>query len=171
MASTWTAPQTWAYEQVVDEADTDADFTANIDFLHNPPSVCAYQAGAEITVATATSDVALTMDTDDWDNDTLHSLVSNTERLTATQTGHYIICGRVRISNVAGGYRRLSIKLNGSTIITRTSITKVSGTNDYLSLCVDYPLTATDYVVMELYQTSGNDVTVKPLFSMTLVGV
>ena len=103
-------------------------------------------AAISLTSGTAT---ILTMDSERWDTDSIHSTSSNTGRLTATTAGKYQISGHVEfaLSEVAG-LRRIQIRLNGSTLIA-TQDCEARPLGDVAVSCsisTHYNLAATDYV-------------------------
>jgi hypothetical protein len=118
------------------------------------PAVRAYN-NANQSIANATT-TDLTFNSERFDTDTMHSTVSNTERLTATTAGVYCIFANMGFASNTVGYRVIDLKLNGSTIICRVKKTPTSaiGEADFVASCV-YELDAADYVTCNVYQTSG----------------
>lgn len=127
---------------------------------------------------TSGADTALTFDTERYDTDTIHSTSSNTGRLTATTAGKYTISGTAAFAANATGARGLGIRLNGTTFIALARVPAVAGGTDITSLTVttDYNLSATDYVELIGYQTSGGSLNVlaggnySPEFMMDRIG-
>lgn len=127
---------------------------------------------------TSGADTALTFDSERYDTDTIHSTSSNTGRLTATTAGKYHISGTVAFAANGTGARGLGIKLNGSTFIALVRLPAVAGGSDITALTIDteYDLSATNYVELIAYQTSGGSLNVSaggnysPEFMMTKIG-
>lgn len=123
---------------------------------YNDYSARAYNTAAiALTSGTAT---LLTLDSERWDTDTIHSTSSQTSRLTATTAGKYQMTGHVEFAgNTGAGLRRLEILLNGSTVIASedcaVSDTSDPATTTRCSLATHYNLAATDYVELRARQT------------------
>ena len=101
----------------------------------------------------------ITLDSERWDTDTIHSTSSNTSRLTATTAGKYQITGHAEFaSNVNAGRRRLEILLNGATVIASEDCPFNTATpSDAVrcSITTHYNLSATDYVELRANQTAS----------------
>ena len=113
-------------------------------------------ANISITSGSAT---IITLNSERFDTDTIHSTSSNTGRLTATSAGKYQITGHIEMANSLTadefGYIRLEILLNGSTVIasedTRPNI--ADGVTTRVSISTYYDLSATDFVELRITQT------------------
>lgn len=101
------------------------------------------------------ADTPLTFGSERWDTDNIHSTTVNTNRLTATTAGKYLIAGHVQFANNSTGFRFIYIRLNGSTTIAATTSGSSPVNNMYLSIAVHYNLAATDYVELLAFQNSG----------------
>lgn len=120
----------------------------------------------------------LTFDSEEHDDNTLHSVALNTSRLTAQVAGTYVITGHVQWALDSFGHR-VSILKNGLTYLARASLNYVLGSEDarvrYMGITTIAKLAATDYVQIEVYHNSGKQVNVEaaagwsPYFSMTRV--
>lgn len=103
----------------------------------------------------------LAFDTEVWDNDSIHSNVTNNSRLTCVTPGKYHIVGNVRYTaGAATGRVELQILLNGNLVMQdgRPSIASVDngiGIGTYLDLV------ATDYVQLRVSNSSGANITVE----------
>lgn len=140
-------------------------------------SARAYNSGAfALTSGTA---AVITLDSERWDTDTIHSTSSNTSRLTATTAGKYHITGHVEFAATgASGQRRLEIYLNGATVIASqdcddspfdpSQTVRCSVTTHYNLAAADYvELRATQRAVSSLnINASGN---YSPEFEMVKV--
>jgi hypothetical protein len=114
-----------------------------------------YNSG-NITVATGGWHT-LTFDSERYDTDTIHSTVVNTERLTATTPGTYIIVGNVEWASDATGDRGMRIYLNNTTVIGNLWQNPADSAPTRHCLTTIYQLSATEYVELEVYQsTAGN---------------
>ena len=61
--------------------------------------------------------VAVTFDSERYDNDTMHSVVSATDRITFTTAGKYILTAHIEWVSNATGYREMAIDDNGTIVI------------------------------------------------------
>lgn len=121
---------------------------------------------------------ALSFDTERFDTDTIHSTVTNTNRLTATTAGKYIIVANVEVSAHATGQRFLRIRLNGTTVLcdSGSDANSQSGQTWRRTASAIYEMAATDYVEMLIYQNSGGTLSatsvgnLSPEFMMHRIG-
>jgi hypothetical protein len=139
------------------------------------PAVRAYNSAV---VATTDSTLTpITLDSERFDTDTIHSTSSFTERLTCHTAGIYFIWGNVGYATSSVGYRQTSIRLNGaSTIIARTTSNGIASVATEHTVSTLYSLAVNDYVGLYAYQTSGGALNVTqsvqftPEFGMVRVG-
>ena len=115
--------------------------------------------------------VALTFDTETYDTDELHSLVTNTGRITipANADGIYLIGGNVEFNSALGaGHAEfgIEIRLNGATVICR-EFANPNRTGSDISIDIDGPylLAATDYIELLAYTEKDLDVQATPVYS------
>lgn len=138
------------------------------------PSVRVYNSAA-ISIPNATATV-LTFDTERYDNDAIHSIVTNTSRLTCVTAGRYVISGSVEFAAGAGTYRIVEVLLNGTTVISAVRFTPTSSGVTRLSITTQYNLAATDYVELRVQHDVGSAINVNasgnysPEFAMALLG-
>ena len=110
---------------------------------------------ANISIATSGTSQALTFNSERYDTDSIHDIGSNTSRLTIPSDGTYLITAHVQFGASATGARGLGIRLGGSTNIAwHTQPAAASGTT-IVSLSTVYQFTATQYVELMAFQTSG----------------
>jgi hypothetical protein len=139
-------------------------------------AVRAYNSAA-ITVPSATPTI-LTFDSERRDDGGLHSMASNTSRLTAPVAGWYSIFATLTFQFNATGFRAANIKLNGTTIISGLEFPAISTSTEgtLLAPATLYYLNANDYVEISCYQDSGVSLNVSvlanysPEFGMIKVG-
>lgn len=117
----------------------------------------AFNSGAQ-AITSGTSAV-ITLDSERWDTDTIHSTSSNTSRLTATTAGRYQITGHIEWAapTVGGtnGQRLLEILLNGATVLAAQDCGFAGQNPTRASPCTcstHYNLAATDYVELRVTQ-------------------
>lgn len=133
------------------------------DFV-SAASGAAYTEGARvynsgnISINDITNTV-FTFDSERYDTDSIHDTGSNTSRLTCNTGGKYLIVGNVRWDTNATGIRFIRILLNGVTYIAETRFDAAGNhggswpTTQVVTTV--YALSATDYVELEGYQSSG----------------
>lgn len=92
---------------------------------------------------------------EDFDTNTLHSTSVNNSRITIKTTGKYIITGCVGFASNATGKRIVRIIKNGATVLQYAGQDAQSSGNTDISIAVIASLTATDYVEIQGYQSSG----------------
>lgn len=139
------------------------------------PEGCRVYNSANESIASGAG-VALTFDSERYDNGNCHSTASNTSRLTAPKTGKYIITGHVMwASSAAGSFRSISLRTGGSVYIATQNL-PVNGAYDEMSLCTIYHLAYNDYVELMVQHDAGVAINVlaavnhSPEFAMQWVG-
>lgn len=119
---------------------------------------------------------ALAFNTERFDTDVIHDNVTNNSRLTCKTAGKYLIIGQVRFDTNNAGLRYIDIKLNGTTIIAVSQWDTAQDGRTQAIVATIYDLAATNYVELEVFQTSGGNLNVElaanwsPEFMMVLVG-
>lgn len=151
---------------------------AGINAISDPPRCRLTHSVNQSTTNTVAN--ALAFDTEVVDDGGMHSTSSNTSRITVPTDGggFYVITGAVEFAANATGFRDLSIRLNGTTIIATTRNISASSTNtSRLVVTTLYPLADADYVELIAIQTSGGALNVNtqadwsPIFSAVWVAV
>lgn len=142
---------------------------------HTVPTVRAYNSAA-LSILDNGAFQALTLDSERWDTDAMHSTSSNTSRLTCVTPGVYDIVGHAEFASNATGARVLRVLLNGATPIAVQTNPALSGNVHRLSVAAQYRLAAGDYVELQAFQNSGGALNVNasanhsPEFGMTWLG-
>lgn len=108
---------------------------------------------ADISIPDSTVTL-LTFNAQRFDTDNIHSLVSNTSRLTCRTAGKYIIIGMCRFADNETGYRVFYIYLNGTTPIGYTRTTYDAAGRISMPVVSIYDLAKDDYVEFFVYQSS-----------------
>ncbi len=142
---------------------------------------CRVYNDAAISVNSATN-TALTFNTEDFDNNSLHSTASVTDRITIQTTGTYAIvgCAEFEISTANGtdASLRLSIKVDGSTYLAQQGCFLPAGAASEtvcMTVMAIASLTATQYVQLEARQSTGQARNIKatagisPVFSVARI--
>lgn len=158
--ATLPAPHTWT---AGDDATSGflQTLTDAINFLIDPPFAHVYQDTA-ISLATSGSFQVITFNQEARDNDTMHSIVSNTSRLVATTAGRYQIWGAVSMAANATGLRAWQLRKNanasnsGGTLLPDAYYASAgSATGTVLAISAEVLLAATDYIEVFARQDSG----------------
>lgn len=126
-----------------------------------PKPSCRVYNSAAISVAN-NANVALTFNSERFDNAAMHSTSSNTSRLTVPTggAGLYLLGGSVAFAANSTGYRYISIYLNGATHLAINLSPAMSGNDHYLAISTLHALSDGDYVELVVAQTSGAAVNV-----------
>jgi hypothetical protein len=127
-----------------------------VNFLINRP-VC--QARQTVTQNLTTgSAAALLLDTEDVDNDNMHSTTTNTSRLTAVTAGRYQVGGGY-CAGSGSGRREVWYRVNGSDVNgTESGIFGSTNNTGPASRAVSVFLNVGDYVELFAYQDSGGTI-------------
>lgn len=139
-----------------------------------PAAARAYYAAA-LTIGTGGAGLALPFDSERFDNDSIHSTVTNTSRFTCQTAGIYSIFGSLTFAANATGRRQVGIRINGATTIAIHEQNASPVNETFLDIATLYQLAVADYVEMVGYQDSGSSLSVifanySPEFGMTRVG-
>lgn len=131
----------------------------NQEFLVDPP-VCSVYASAAQTIATNTS-TALTADSENYDNDSMHSTVTNTSRITTQTAGRYLFTATAQFQSDPDGIRALRFKANGTTDYTGFT-GEIGNTGNTMAITAVRTIvcSAGDYVEAITQHIAGNDLDV-----------
>lgn len=153
----WTDPagHVWTTGEIVTAASMNTYIKDDLLALANPDRARAFHnANQSITHNTNT---ALALNSERFDTNALHDLVTNNSRLTCKTAGAYIIGGHVRwATSVTAGTRVTQIRFNGTTLIGR--VAQNPGTvNDVVEhgVATLYPMAVNDYVELVVFQFTG----------------
>jgi hypothetical protein len=157
----WTAPSAKASTDGMTVAEWNTYIRDNLAAIVERPT-CGLSdsrtASADYVLANGTT-YAIHWYDEDWDSHGVHSTSSNRSRITAPTgwAGVYLVLASVTVAGGdPDGYRRASIRKNGSTIYGESEQTPASGkgrTTVHVAAFVD--LSVGDYVEIETYQNSG----------------
>lgn len=119
----------------------------------------------------------LTFDSEDFDNDSIHSTVSNTDRLTIQHAGVYILWGCVSFEADAAGFRALAIYDASNTryIGSNRTVTIGAGAGTHITAVAIANASANQIFQLHAYQNSGGDLDVEansyysPFFGCTRI--
>lgn len=103
---------------------------------------------------TATTWTTITLNSERYDNDTIHDTGSNTSRLTCKTAGVYAIVATVQTDSALGRYVGIRFFLNGTTTIAYGSTFYQhtgADANNLNSLSTQYKLAVNDYVEVQMW--------------------
>ena len=156
----YTTPPDFVAGTIVTEAQLDT-LSDDIVFLANPPKCRVYNSAA-ISIATSGVAQAVTFNSERWDTDTMHSTVSNTDRVTCTTAGTYTVGYAAEFAANATGNRQAYLeKFNSAGVSQGTygaqHVVNIGGSDPVQMLVggVDIDLAAGDFVRLYVKQTSG----------------
>lgn len=114
---------------------------------------------ANISHTTSGSWQAITFNSERYDTGSLHDTGSNTDRLTVTTPGLYVVYATVAFAANSSADRGLRIKHNTSggtvTIIAEDEKRATSAGFTQLNLCTEFRAAAGDYFTVESNQSTG----------------
>lgn len=105
----------------------------------------------------------VTFDIEEFDPDNMHSLVTNTSRLTARITGKYIAACCLSFAANSTANRKLTIEKNSAGTETALNIVGMNSTfgstigSTFMAVNAVTPMVAGDYVELFAYQNSGGN--------------
>lgn len=103
---------------------------------------------------TATTWTTITLNSERFDNDTIHDTSSNTSRLTCKTAGVYVITATIQTDSALGRYVGVRFFLNGATTIAYTSNFyqhTTADANNLSALSTVYKLAVNDYVEVQVW--------------------
>lgn len=130
----------------------------NADHVVQNPSCRVYHnVSQDILTSTWT---ILAFNSELWDTDAMHDLVTNNNRITCKVAGKYLCEGVVRISSNPTGARHVAIKKNGSWDDSAYAVLPaISGQPIRVLVSIVYVLAVNDYIEMIVFQDSGATLT------------
>jgi hypothetical protein len=169
---TWSNIPAFTDGQTVDEDDYDIYLADNSSYIKSSTPACAvYNGGAQtITTGVLTS---LTWNSEEYDNDSIHDVIINPERLTIKTAGRYLIFGFVRFESNATGTRGIEIIKDGiSTLVERYK--DACSTNCGLTIATVDDFEVGDYIELDVWQDSGGNLDIqaspRPRFGVMWMG-
>lgn len=148
----WTTPRTWT-SSTLTAAQLNTDIRDNSNFLATDKAMWSISRAAVQSIPNATlTEVAWTSES--FDNAGLHSLVTNTGRVTTTVAGKYLLMVTVNFAANATGFRDLVLNVSGSQALSmETAPSASAATGMQLNGLVS--VTAGQYFTVSVYQNSG----------------
>lgn len=129
----------------------------NIAWLATDSPSCRAYNSAAISIANTTA-TAVTLDSERFDNASMHSTSSNTSRITIPTGGggKYLFgSGTSWAGSAAGTVRYTYIQLNATTIVAAAVAQFGASSNSQITLTSAYSFAAADYIETIVYQDTG----------------
>ena len=104
-------------------------------------------------------ETAITLDSETFDTDGLHSNVTNPERFTAVVAGKYLLVGHIQYAANTTGVRLCRIRKNGGAIGEVVANAMASGDHD-IEVVLLVILAVSDYIELLGYQNNGGSLTI-----------
>jgi hypothetical protein len=138
--------------------------TGSVAYIGSALTEAALDIGARVynsgnITCTTGAETKLTFDSERYDTDSIHSTVSNTDRLTCKTAGKYLISGMAAFASGSGD-RTILVYLNNTTIIGFVKFGGTSASTDGIHVSCIYDLNVSDYVDLRVVQGSGGDLDV-----------
>lgn len=126
----------------------------NGEFFIDPPAASVFNSAVQSISNNTTT--ALTANSENFDNASMHSTSVNTARITITTAGRYLFLATVLFANSATGYRRVSFRVDGATAYGGISgLVDAANVGARITAGRSLVLTAGQYVEVTCLQTSG----------------
>lgn len=132
----------------------------NDEFFIDPPACSVYHSSSQtLTNNTLT---ALSANSENFDNDAMHSTVSATSRITAQTAGRYLFIANITFDANATGGRLLDFAVNGATLNGSGMQFQSPGSGAAINLSYARMITLAvgDYVESRARQISGGSLVV-----------
>lgn len=144
--------------EVEDVADGTADHALGWDgsgvaVSQSRDGVRAFDSAAQSIPNNAWTTIDL--NSERYDDNTMHDTVTNNSRLTATVEGRYLIIANIGFAADATKNRGVRILVNGTTVIAWAQAVDRDTNGLLMGTSVIENLAATDYVEMQGYQNTG----------------
>jgi hypothetical protein len=136
------APATWG-DQVRD----------NDEFLIDPPGCSVFHSTTQST--TSGTPFFPACDSETFDNDGMHSTVTNNSRITIQTAGRYLVIATGLWANNINGARDIGFRVNGSTLYSGMVIAPAPSANTVVTSTRVIPFAVNDYIEIRAVQVSG----------------
>ena len=129
----------------------------DVEFLVDPPLCSVFNSTGQTLTSSSSVWTALTADSENFDNDAMHSTVSNTSRITCQTAGRYQFNATLEYVANSTGFRGVRFLLNGATIYSSQLLLPVSGAATRIQGTRNIVLAVSDYVEVQGIQNSGGN--------------
>lgn len=129
----------------------------DLERLIDPPAASIFNNAAQ-TVGTGGGNTVLTANSENFDNDSMHSTSVNTSRITFNTAGRALLVSTTSFAADADGNRRVSFLHNGATSYGGlTGITDISNIGVRITAVRFLTVAVADYVEPTCQHTAGNN--------------
>lgn len=158
--------------QITKQSDFDSHKADKVHIGNNPSAQVGHNVPQSIANGTPT---VLALNTEVFDNDTMHDNTTSNSRFTCNTDGKYFVEASVAWGANTTGQRFLSIFKNGGQVIRQVSAVPDIGGQCQMQVCALLNLSIGDYVEIRINQSSGGSLDVSaistsPFFSIVKVG-
>ena len=132
-----------------------ANILGGLNYLFSPVRFKAYSSTTQ-SIATGTTPVSLTLDTEIVDSDGGHSTTTNTSRYVAQTAGLYFVTGTVTFATNATNTRTLQVLVNGAAVFgAGVQAAPAPNRGATVTTATLVQLNVGDYVEIAAWQDSG----------------
>lgn len=153
----WTTPRTWATSEIVTAAMMNTHVRDNLNALDSSRQQCIVTKATQSITTGVNTDVLF--DTEVVDTDSMHSTVTNTQRVTCTVAGVYVVSGYVNFDSHATGYRRIGVVQNDAGItyalVVGANVADAISTTVQMSTSGIASMIAGDFIHLNVSHTAG----------------
>lgn len=157
MTTTVPVPRTWVTDELVDAGIMNGSNGPKgcFDWLFNAPRCSVYQSST--TNMTNDTETTILFDAElfDWSVEAMHSTSSSTGRITIPSTGLYDVRAKVGFAADIDGYRQVSIRKNGVTVLDIARQAATPALSASVSIARRVQLVAGDYIEVIARHTAG----------------
>ncbi len=158
----FTTPATSTALTVLTAAFLNTYVRDNISWMATDSPACRAFKSSSFSHTTSSNWMAVTLDSERYDNATVHSTSSNTERFTIPSGGggKYLMGGGLAWDTNVTGVRLAAMGINGLVTFAaeQVSVSGVTATN--MGITTAYSLIAGDFVELGAWQNSGGTVSI-----------
>lgn len=153
------APHTWWNDEIAGSM---------VRLRHRP--MCRITSGSPGTSVPNNTFTDVLCPNEDFDTDGLHSTVTNTNRITATRDGFYVVLAQANFPGNATGARQIRFQLNGVFTGSQAAAAPIGTTGFSLQAIELVRLPAGSWVSPQVFQSSGGSMDVSLQCSAFWVG-
>jgi len=147
----------------------DASSTPGVKWANVPSATfsgASVSKAADQNISTSTV-TTLLFDTEGWDTDSYHDVVSNTGRLTVPSAGKYLFVVDIEIASNSSGRRLAQMTKNGEaalstgTNVASNQVPAVNGSATVTAFSVICDMATSDFITVAVFQDSGSTLAVR----------
>lgn len=133
----------------------------DLEFLIDPPA-CSVFNSASVSVTSGTTFTIMLADSENFDNNGMHSTVTNTSRVTAQTAGRYLCIATATYGAGTTGFRGLAFLHQGTTKFGEVQISPApAGIGTAITTSATRVLAVNEYVEVEARHTQGANLAIQ----------